>query len=30
MSERGRLGLERDLRDLRERARQIEERIARP
>jgi hypothetical protein len=30
VSERGRLGLERDLRDLRERARQIEERIARP
>ena len=30
LSERGRLGLERDLRDLRERARQIEERIARP
>jgi hypothetical protein len=29
LSERGRLGLERDLRDLRERARQIEERIAR-
>jgi hypothetical protein len=29
-SERGRLELERDLRDLRERARQIEERIARP
>ena len=29
VSERGRLGLERDLRDLRERARQIEERIAR-
>ena len=30
VSERGRLGLERDLRDLRERARQIEERIGRP
>jgi hypothetical protein len=29
-AERGRLGLERDLRDLRERARQLEERIARP
>jgi hypothetical protein len=29
-AERGRLGLERELRDLRERARQLEERIARP
>jgi hypothetical protein len=29
-AERGRLGLERDLRDLRERARQLEERIAPP